>query len=547
MTGQIDFVAMGGLGETGSLNCMLYESETTAIVVDCGIGFPEGYQPGVNVMIPSFEALERVRHKLHALVLTHGHEDHAGAVAGFTQRFDLPIYATAFTQGIVRQKLDHAGHAAEMHLIEPGKTFEIGDFRIEPIFVNHSIVDTVALLVHQGEKKALHLTDFKIDSSAPEGKVTDLARLKQLGEEGLDLLLMDSTNAFSTGRTNSEMTVRDNLIDRFTKIKGRIIVCLFASNVMRLQSLLECARVTGRKVALTGRSTKEYSAIARSLGYMDLSGIELYDVEDIHQFADSEVLVIATGSQGEPRSVLQRMSESFFKPFRIREGDTVIFSSKKIPGNEGQVYAMMNRLSLQGAHIIAENMGPAIHASGHAKQEELKEIFRLVKPKHFVPIHGEFMHLQQHCDVAFESGLTEKQVKLVLNGDRMRLNGDGLKNIGLDETDRVFLTDEGHVIAKDAVKKRKKMAFHGLVAVSLIYDAYSPSALRVELKSYGLIGEEEEELLQDELKQKLLRDLENDFDQGPEHLQKLAKVETRHFFKDKFAIRPEVLVLMHEV
>jgi len=527
---------------------MLYETENTAFLVDCGIGFPAAFTPGVNVMVPDLRALESVSHKLQAFVLTHGHEDHVGAVTHLFKSHRLPIYATPFTQGIVRQKLKEAGiEGVTIRDLHCGKTIQIGDFSLEPVFVNHSILDTVALFIKGHDRTVMHLTDFKIDRLAPEGKITDLDRFTQIGADGLDLLLMDSTNALSEGWTQSELTIKDNLLQHFRNISSRLIVCLFSSNVIRLQHLIECARVTGRAVAFTGRSTKEYVEIARNIGRFATSGVKIVDVEEIHGFADSEVLVVATGSQAEPRSVLSRMSEDAFKPFRLREGDVVLMSSKMIPGNEGDILAMMNRLTQLGATVIFDDDALPIHASGHAKRDELRAVFAALKPKYFIPIHGSYMHLQSHVELAAECGVLHKNSRITLNGETVALGDDGLSQIDTKPTGHIFLTSNNLVIDAEAVRLRRKMAFEGLVAVSVLYAAWQNHKLHLEIASYGVIGAEREDLACFELKEKFLRELKSMGDEDPEKIKKWIKTETRKFFRDRFHMRPEVIVLLHEV
>ena len=545
---HLTITALGGLGETGSLNCMLYETPTTAFIVDCGIGFPSGFQPGVNVMIPDFKVLEALRPKLKALIFTHGHEDHVGATVHFLRSFPLPIYATPFTQGIVRQKLKGAHlDMSKIHNLPLDRELTIGDVTIEPHFVNHSILDTVGLLISSGGQKIMHLTDFKIDERAPEGKITDLAKFAKIGEAGLDLLLMDSTNALSVGWTESELTVKENLLKKIESISSRILVCLFASNQIRLQSLFDCAKATGRKMSLTGRSSREYSAIAKDINKLNTDGVDILDVEEMHNFADSEVMVVVTGSQAEPRSVLQRISEDMFKPFRIRQGDTVLMSSKMIPGNEGDVLAMINRLTERGAKVVFDDVENPIHASGHAKQDELRTIFKTFKPKHFIPIHGEYLQLQRHIELAVECGVPLENTRLTLNGETIGITPEGLRRVGSLNTGRVCLTDDALVIEDEAIRLRRKMALNGLVVVSVLYSPYQVNKLRLELTSYGLIGLEREQQACYDLKEKLIADLSQNWESDPAEIQKRVRVEARKYIRDLFHMRPEVIILMHEV
>lgn len=550
MTAQLKFMALGGLGEIGSMNCMLYETEQTAILVDCGVGFVDDRYPGVNVMIPDFDALERVRDKLCALVLTHGHEDHVGGIAYLMRRFPMPVYATDFTRGIVHNKFEEFRiKDSDVRELNFGQVIQIGDIEVEPVFVNHSIMDVAALLIKANGRSVFHCTDFKIDHAAPENRVLDLARFKKIGTDGLDVLLLDSTNVFGTGWTLSESKVRANLFEVFTQIKGRILTCLFSSNSFRLQSILECARLSGRKVALTGRSTKEYTRIATSLGRMDTTGVELYDVEDISQFPDNEILVVVTGSQAEPRSVLSRLSKNMFRPFKIREGDTLLMSSKMIPGNEGRIIEMLDRVSLLGARVVTYGMEPAIHASGHAKQDELREVMRLTRPKYFVPIHGSYTHLKKHVEVAAGAGIKEEQCRVILDGEVIELSENSFEVTQKVVSKEICVSENpDYFIDPEAVTRRKKMAWNGLVTVSVIFDhEKSRVKLPVVLNSEGIFGGKLEVDLLDELEAVLKAQVYDHKPSDVEKLQKFFKVEIRHFYKQRCMIRPEVVVLVHEV
>lgn len=546
---ELRLTPLGGLGETGALNCMLYEDDESAFLVDCGVSFTDHRHPGVDLIIPDFEMIEQKYPKIKAVVLTHGHEDHIGALPFFLKECPVPVYATEFTSGIVRNKLKEfkLGHI-EVLPLEYGKVVTIGALRIEPVFVNHSIMDVAALLISTPSVKAFHCTDFKIDHSAPEGLVIDLARFRQIGDEGLDLLMLDSTNALSSGWTESETKVRANLLELFTKIEGRIIACLFSSNTFRVQSLIECARITGRKVALTGRGTREYFDVARELNRVNTFGVQMYDVEDLGDFPDDEILVLATGSQAEPRSVLSRMSKNMFRPFRIRQGDTVIMTSKMIPGNEGRVLDQLNRLSLLGATIITEDDHHGIHASGHAKPDELREVIRLTRPKHFIPIHGEYRALKRHVEIAVSEGVPADKTLIALDGDTVELTKKSCQVVGVQRMGvRYISEDQENEITEEAIRRRNKLSWNGLVAVSVIYDhADSALHLPIQIHSEGLFGGEFEQ----KNLQELLGTIERMIEEMPfmpiDKVQKFFKAEIRHFFKAKFEIRPEVVVLIHE-
>lgn len=545
----LKITALGGLGETGARNCMLYETERTAVLVDCGVGFPDNRHPGVELIHCNYDFLEEKVSKLKAVVLTHGHEDHVGGLPFLLRRFPVPVYATPFTQGIVRLKFKEFGIGVDILDIEYGELFSVGDIEFEPVFINHSIMDVAAFCISTGSVKAFHCTDFKIDQSAPEGRATDLKRFRELGEEGIDLLLLDSTNALVSGWTQSEMKIRENLIQRFTRLKGRVLACLFSSNGFRVQTLIECARITGRKVALTGRSTKEYFAIAKRIQRMDTTGVEFYDVEDITQFPDNEILVLVTGSQAEPRSVWHRMSKNMFRPFRLKTGDTLLMTSKMIPGNEGKILDQLNRLALLGVKIIDERMKPAIHASGHAKEEELREVMRVMKPKGFMPIHGEYRALSRHAEIAHEEGLSKERTVVVLNGQTVELTPEGPKLGDQRDMGLCYVSENtDYEITEEAIRRRNKMSWNGLVTVSAIFD-HMESAVRLPLQvfSEGIFGGVQEALALDQLKTDLEEKLQKERKGEVEKIYKFLKIEVRRFYKSQYQIRPEVVVLIHEV
>lgn len=547
---EIKITPLGGLGETGALNCMLYESNASAFVVDCGVAFVDERSPGASLLLPNFDVLLKLGDKLKALLLTHGHEDHVGALPYLLKRLKLPVYATAFTRGIVRTKL--AGFnlkGIKVMDINFDRPFTIGDFSLDPVFVNHSIMDVAAFLIAHNGLKLFHCTDFKIDHSAPEGRATDLKKFKSMGEQGLDYLLLDSTNALAPGWTRSELRVRTNLIEVFTKLKARVIACLFSSNAYRVQSLLECAKITGRKVAITGRGTKEYTAIARELDRLDLNGVELYDVEEITKFPDEEILVIVTGSQAEPRSVLARISMDMFRFFKIKHGDVVLMSAKMIPGNEGKILRMLDRLASLGAEIVQADDGFPIHASGHAKQDELRETIRLTRPRYFIPIHGSYRHLSKHIEIAIGEGVPAGNCFLVRDRESYSLSKNGASHLHDGALGVNFVSENpDFFISPQAISRRKKMALNGLVTVSVIYDPIeSKIKLPMKLFSEGLFGGEVEAKALTGLEDFLQARVKKDAYLEPGRLQKFFKIEVRHFYKTYYKIIPEVIVLVHDV
>jgi ribonuclease J len=540
---------LGGLGETGALNCMLYENDDTAFVVDCGVAFPDESLPGVGLVIPDFSVLDRLGSKLKALVLTHGHEDHIGAIPYFLKRFDVPLYGLPFTLGVIRNKLPEVLESgAIMRPITYGKSFTIGDVSIEAVFVNHSIPDASGLFIRSGSQKIMHLTDYKIDHAASNGRVTDLARFQEIGREGLDLLLLDSTNAFTPGWTHSESLATANLVKTMTKIRGRVVACLFASNVHRVQSLIECARITGRKIAFTGRSAKAYTRVASALDLLQYKDVDVYDVEEMDQFADHEVLVLVTGSQAEPRSVLGRMARGMFKPFKLRVGDTVLMSSRVIPGNEGKVFHMLDDLAMQGANVIVDTWKDPIHASGHAYQDELRETIRLLKPRKFVPIHGGYRHLMKMKELAQAEGMAEVAIKIILNGQTLALSSTDWEIKSSGAAGRRYIAENtDREITPEAISRRKKMSFNGLIAVSVIFDVKKNRLIpKLMLKSEGVFGGIDEGAALKHLEPILAQILADSHETAFDQIEKMLKVEIRNYYRHAFQIRPEVLVMIHQ-
>lgn len=546
---EFKLMPIGGVGETGALNSMLYQAGETAFVIDAGVGFVDDRFPGANLIVPDYTALESVRDNLKGLVLTHGHEDHIGSVPHFLKEYEVPVYGTAFTIELIQQKLEEYNiYNIEFIEIKAGEPFQIGDVKIEPVFVNHSIMDTVALFCDYHGKTWLHLTDFKIDPEDPEKNSIDLKRIGEIGNSGLDLLLMDSTNVFSKGETKRELDVRESLYEQIEQVKGRVIICLFSSNTFRLQSLIDCAKRTGRKIAITGRSTRSYIAAAREISRIDFKGVGVYDIEDIKQFDDSEIMVLSTGSQGEGRAVLQRMSRDMFKPFRIKSGDTILMSSKMIPGNEGRIFEMMNRLSLLGAEIITAYDEPMIHASGHAYQKELDKIFQIAKPKFFVPIHGEYRHLKKHEEIAIKNGMQKEQVMVVQNGETVIVNTDGIFRGDYYPVGRKYYDDEKNEITKKAIKIRKNIAFNGVIFVSAVFDKQVKNQLETyELISQGMLGGEIEKTALFDCKDYLDIELACINKLTAKGVKKFFENEVRNFYKQQFHLRPEVYVIVHEI
>lgn len=420
-TPTLRVIPLGGLKEVGK-NMTAYEYGDEIIVVDTGSMFPDEELLGVDIVIPDTTYLEQNFDKVKAFVYTHGHEDHIGAAPYVVKNFSAPIYATPFTMALIRNKFQEHG-IKNVKLIEKkaGDRFKIGKFSLEMIHVNHSIPDTVALLIKTPAATVLQTGDFKVDYTPVMNDIIDLARLGSLGQEGVDLLLSDSTNVERAGSTMSESTVGATFEELFRKTDSRIIVASFASNVMRIQQVINAARNNQRKVAFAGRSMHNVTDIARKLDYLRIPPEDIIDIGEVNRYPDNEVVIMTTGSQGEPMAALTRMADGNHAHIEMKPGDVVIFSSSPIPGNEKSVKGVINKLFEIGVDVIYEQLAD-VHVSGHACREELKLILALVKPKYFLPVHGEYSMLKHHADLGVQMGLSPNHVVILENGDVLELS-----------------------------------------------------------------------------------------------------------------------------
>jgi len=470
MTKQLKIVPLGGLGEIGR-NCLVFEYDDDIIVVDAGLMFPSEEMLGVDLVIPDFTYLVERADKVRGIVITHGHEDHVGGLPYLLKDVRAPVYATPLTAGIIRTKLRSRDlrNSVELHTIQPGDTLKLGVFSVSPFHVTHSIPDAVGYSIQSPVGLIVHTGDFKIDHTPLDGTPTDLGELARLSREGVRLLLSDSTNIESKGYTASESRLRDTFYQVFSRAEGRIIVTTFASLLSRIQLVIESAARFGRKVAVAGRSMEDYLSIAENLGYVAFPPNTRVPLHQISSLDDHEVCVLATGSQGEPTAALSRMATGTFRHVNVREGDTVLISAKAIPGNETQIHRNVDALFTQGANVIyGERAG--IHVSGHAAQEELKLILNLMRPQHFVPVHGAPRMLYQHARQARELGIPQDNITVLGNGlpllltERSATLGEAmpLETIYVDGSlvgdvgstilrDRTALSQDGFVVAKVSV------------------------------------------------------------------------------------------------
>ena len=468
MAEKLKIIPLGGLNEIGK-NMTAYEYGGEIIVVDCGMAFPGDDMYGIDCVIPDVSYLIKNKSRIRGLFITHGHEDHIGAIPYVLKQINMPIYCTRFTAGLIKLKLEEHQlvKSTKLVTVEAGKSVRAGKFTVEFIHVNHSIADSVAFAIHTKMGTIVHTGDFKIDSTPIDGEVIDLARLGELGKEGVLCLCADSTNVERPGFTPSEKTVGATFMRQFQNCDERIIVTTFASNVHRVQQVLDAAAKCGRKVAVTGRSMENMMKVSTELGYMKVPKNTLVDINKIKGLPKNKQVIVTTGSQGEEMSALYRMAFSTHKQVEIGAGDKVILSASAVPGNEVTVGRVINELFRKGATVIYDR-ADMLHVSGHACQEELKIIHALTKPRFFVPLHGEQRMLQIHCQLAQQMGMDRNHIAIGDNGSVIEITGKSMKIGGSVTAGEVYVDgsgvgDVGAVVMRD----RKRLAEDGMVVVVL--------------------------------------------------------------------------------
>ncbi|MDL2252928.1 ribonuclease J [Ruminococcaceae bacterium OttesenSCG-928-I18] len=501
---ELKLYPLGGLGEIGK-NLTVYECQDEMILLDCGSLFPDSDMFGIDLVIPDFSFLEKNRDKLRGVVITHGHEDHIGALPYLLREINLPIYATRLTAGLIDNKLEEHGlrGSAEIHLIRPGEKFKLGVFTLDPINVNHSIPDAVAFAIESPAGVVIHTGDFKIDYTPLSGEVIDLSTLAAYGKKGVLAMLSDSTNSERPGMTMSESKVNEGLQALFARaIEKRIIIATFASNIYRIQHIIDLASRFGRKVAISGRSMVNNVEMAMELGYIKASKDLIIDVDKVNSYPPGKVVLITTGSQGEPLSALSRMAAGSHRNVHVGQGDFIIISAQPIPGNEKMVTKVVNGLLHLGAEVIYERMYD-VHASGHACQEEQKLLFSLVKPKYFIPVHGEYKHLMRHAQTAEASGVPEKNILIADTGDTIILSKDGIKEgdpvqAGAVMVDGLGVGDVGSVVLRD----RRLLSQDGIVVLAASVQKKTGKMVSApELFSRGFVYVRDSEELLEETRQ----------------------------------------------
>ena len=468
----VKIMPLGGLGEVGK-NITLYECQGDMILVDCGIVFPDSDMFGVDLVIPDFTYVVQNKDRIKGVVITHGHEDHIGGLPYLLKEVNLPIYATRLTIGLITNKLEEHGLVRSTKMVEiaPHQKFKLGCFTVEPIHVNHSIPDAVALAITCPAGTIIQTGDFKIDYTPISGGPTDLVTIAEYGEHGVLALLSDSTNAERPGFTATEQKVGASMEALFSRAgKKRIIIATFASNLYRVQQLIDLAVKAGRKVAVSGRSMVNNTQMALELGYLHAPETVLIDIEDINKYPPEKIVLITTGSQGEPLSALSRMAAASHRNVRVGEGDFIIISANPIPGNEKMVTKVVNGLLKLGAEVIYESMYE-VHVSGHASQEELKLMLALTKPSYFMPVHGEAVHLRAHAALGQKMGVPAKNIFVIDNGDSLEMR-DGIVKRGRSVESGVVYVDGLRIGDTDPIvlRDRQKLASDGMVTVVAMLD-----------------------------------------------------------------------------
>ncbi|MBZ4644960.1 MAG: putative hydrolase of the metallo-beta-lactamase superfamily [Clostridia bacterium] len=463
---KLKIIPLGGLNEIGK-NITVFEYGNDIVILDCGLAFPEDEMLGIDLVIPDVSYLLKNKEKVRAIVLTHGHEDHIGALPYILRDLNVPVYGTKLTLGLVEYKLKEHGLLSNVKLvtIKPGDEITLGAFKIEFIRSTHSIADAVAIALHTPVGIIVHTGDFKVDYTPIEGEMIDLARFGQLGKMGVLALMADSTNVERPGYTMSERTVGETFEEIFKYCDQRILVATFASNVHRVQQVINAAVRYGRKVAVSGRSMQNVVNVAIELGYMTVPEGVLIDIDEINRYRNNQIVIVTTGSQGEPMSALSRMAFSDHKKVEIVPGDLVIISASPIPGNEKLVSKVINELFKKGADVIYESLAD-VHVSGHACQEELKLIHSLIKPRFFIPVHGEYRHLKQHANLAERLGMKSQNIFIMDIGKVLELTEDSARIAGSVTAGKVLVDglgvgDVGNIVLRD----RKHLAQDGLIVV----------------------------------------------------------------------------------
>lgn len=549
---KVRIIPLGGINEIGK-NITVIEYKEDIVVIDCGLKFPDEDMFGIDLVIPDISYLLKNKDKIRGIFLTHGHEDHIGALPYVLRQLNVPVYGTKLTLGIVETKLKEHGllGSTELIRVKPRDVIKLNSVSVEFIKTNHSIADSVAIAIHTPLGVVLHTGDFKIDYTPIDGEPMDFARFAEIGKKGVLALMADSTNVEKPGYTMSEKVVGESFARLFSKSKGRIIIATFASNVHRIQQIIDAARVHDRKVAVSGRSMENIVAVAAELGYLEFEKDILVSIDQINKYPNDKVVIITTGSQGEPMSALTRMANSEHRKVNIVEGDTVIISATPIPGNEKLVSKVINQLFQKGAEVIYKSLAE-IHVSGHACQEELKLMQSLVKPRFFIPVHGEYRHLKQHGELAISLGVPEGNVLIPENGGVIEVNRNSIRRNGTVNSGQVFVDglgvgDVGNIVLRD----RKHLSQDGILTVVVTLSKENNSIIAgPDIISRGFVYVRESEGLMDEAKdivKDVLRECEESNITDWASLKSKVRDELRTYLYEKTKRKPMILPIIMEI
>jgi len=551
MENLLSVIPLGGLEEIG-MNMTVMEYGDDMIIIDAGLMFPKEDMLGIDFVIPDFSYVLENREKLRGIFLTHGHEDHTGALPFLLKQVNVPVYGTPLTLGLVREKLkEHKLDSVELISKKPREKVEAGVFTVEFIRVTHSIVDGVGFGIKTPVGNLVHTGDFKLDPTPVDGQLMDFHKFSEYGELGTMLLLSDSTNAEKGGYTFSEKEVRRAFEDIFSEAKGRIIIATFASNIHRVQQAIDVAVMFNRKVILSGRSMVSNAQIALDLGYLRIPENTWLKIEDLKNLNDSDVVIITTGSQGEPMSVLSRIAIDEHKNIKIKEGDVVILSAKVIPGNENSIGSIINHLFRRGANVIYEKVSE-IHVSGHASKEELKLMLNLVKPKYFMPVHGEHRHKVYHARLAEKTGIPKSNIFLLDNGGVLEVSEESAMLNGKVTSGRIYVDGKGVGDVEDMVlRDRRRLAHDGIVIVILAVEKLTGSIVSgPDIISRGFIFEDaSQEVMNDvrELVYTTLKDLDSELIADKALVQAKIRSVLKKYLRNTMERMPMIMPIIYEV
>jgi ribonuclease J len=499
---KVRFTPLGGLGEIGG-NMAVLETETSAIIIDVGMSFPDESMHGVDILVPDFSYLHAIKDKIKGIVITHGHEDHIGAVPYLFKELKFPIYATPLALAMIENKFNEHGLKADtsyFRFITKRQQYEIGDMKIEWMHVTHSIIDACSLAIETPAGTLIHTADFKIDHTPVDGFTSDLQRFAYYGEKGVLCLFSDSTNSHSPGFTKSETVVGKTFDTLFDLAKGRVIMSTFSSNVHRIYQAMQRAVKFNRKICVIGRSMERNVETNRALGYVDIDDKHFIEVHEVPKYPDHEILVVTTGSQGETMAALNRMASDEHRHIKLKPSDTVIISASAIPGNEASVSGLMNKLMKAGVTVRYKEFGD-IHVSGHASQEEQKLILRLVQPKFFLPVHGEYNHIARHAQTAVSCGVDERNILLMSDGDQVEITPKYLKKVKTIKSGKTYIDNQNNMqIEDDVVLDRQKLAEDGIINVAAQISQETLKVVgKVIITTHGIVPDREDKKFQKEI------------------------------------------------